>query len=85
MAIVNNRDVIGSVVWFVVSIIFGVVILPVMIFREWHQWKYQNFGCFNFEWWDVARYGMFIGIGGVWHWFLIEMIFDLDYPWWWAL
>lgn len=57
----NKRDYIGCVAWYAVSLLIGVFALPLMIAREWYQWKHYRLS--SFEWEDVVRYGIVIALG----------------------
>lgn len=57
----NKRDYIGCVAWYAVSLLIGVLSLPIMVAREWYQWKRYNLP--SIEWDDIVRYGIVIGLG----------------------
>lgn len=64
----NKRDWIGLACWLLVSILVGLLALPVMIGREVYQYKYYHLS--RFEWEDVVRYSLVIAIGSVIHFLL---------------
>ena len=59
----NKRDWIGLVCWFLLSVLIGIIALPLMIWREVYQ--YYKYQLSNFEWEDVVRYSLVIIIGSV--------------------
>ena len=59
----NKRDWIGLVCWFLLSVLIGIITLPLMIWREVYQ--YYKYQLLRFEWEDVMRYSLVIIIGSV--------------------
>lgn len=59
----NKRDWIGLACWLLVSLLIGLLALPVMIGREVYQYKRYHLA--KFEWEDVVRYSLVIAIGSV--------------------
>ena len=59
----NKRDWIGLACWLLVSILIGLLALPVMIGREVYQYKHYHLA--KFEWEDVVRYSLVIILGSV--------------------
>ena len=64
----NKRDWIGLACWLLVSILVGLLALPVMVGREIYQYKHYHLS--RFEWEDVVRYSLVIAIGSVIHFLL---------------
>ncbi len=64
----NKRDYIGLACWLLISILIGLLSLPVMIGREVYQYKHYHLS--RFEWEDVVRYSFVIAIGSVIHFLL---------------
>lgn len=64
----NKRDWIGLACWLLVSLLIGLLALPVMIGREVYQYKRYHLA--KFEWEDVVRYSLVIAIGSVIHFLL---------------
>lgn len=64
----NKRDWIDLACWLLVSILIGLLALPVMIGREVYQYKQYHLS--RFEWEDVVRYSLVIAIGSVIHFLL---------------
>lgn len=64
----NKRDWIGLACWLLVSILVGLLSLPVMVGREIYQYKHYHLS--RFEWEDVVRYSLVIAIGSVIHFLL---------------
>ena len=64
----NKRDYIGLACWLLVSILVGLLALPVTIGREVYQYKHYHLS--RFEWEDVVRYSLVIAIGSVIHFLL---------------
>ena len=61
----NKRDWIGLACWLLVSLLIGLLALPVMIGREIYQYKHYHLA--KFEWEDIIRYFFVIAIGSVIH------------------
>lgn len=61
----NKRDWIGLACWLLVSILIGLLALPVMIGIEIYQYKHYHLA--KFEWEDIIRYSFVIAIGSVIH------------------
>ena len=61
----NKRDWIGLACWLLVSILIGLLALPVMIVREIYQYKHYHLE--KFEWEDIIRYSFVIIVGSVIH------------------
>ena len=59
----NKRDWIGLACWLLVSILIGLLALPIMIGREVRQYKHYRLS--KFEWEDVVRYSLVIILGSV--------------------
>lgn len=66
----NEKGMIG---FCLLAVIFGPIVELFMIGREVYQWKHYNLP--KFEWDDILRYTLFIFVGSMIHWFLIEQIF----------
>lgn len=64
----NKRDWIGLTCWLLVSILIGLLTLPIMVVREYYQYKHYHLA--KFEWEDIIRYSFVIAIGSVIHSFL---------------
>lgn len=56
----NKKGIAG---WFLVSVVIGMLALPVMVAREIWQWKRYDLS--HIEWDDVCRYGITISIGAL--------------------
>ena len=61
----NKRDWIGLACWLLVSILIGLIALPLMIGREVYQYKHYHLT--KFEWEDIIRYSFVIIVGSVFH------------------
>ena len=59
----NRRDLIGLACWLLVSILLGLLALPVMIGREIYQ--YRHYHLEKFEWEDIVRYTLVILFGSI--------------------
>ena len=68
----NKRDWIGLVCWFLLSVLIGIISLPLMIWREVYQ--YYKYQLSNFEWEDVVRYSLVIIIGSVVNYWLLNLL-----------
>lgn len=63
LATFNKRDLYGLIGWFILSLLFNALTLPIMIIREVYQYKHYHIN--HFEWEDVIRYSMVIILGSV--------------------
>ena len=68
----NKRDWIGLACWLLVSILIGLLALPIMVGREIYQYKYYHLK--KFEWEDVVRYSPVIIIGSVVNYWLLDLL-----------
>lgn len=59
----NKRDLIGLVCWLLISILIGLLALPVMVGREIYQYKHYHLA--KFEWEDIVRYSVVIVLGSI--------------------
>ena len=65
---INKRDWIGLACWMLVSILVGLLALPVMVGREILQYKHYRLS--KFEWEDIARYSVVIVLGSIINYFV---------------
>lgn len=63
----QKRDWIGLACWLFVSIVVGLLALPVMVGREIYQYQYRRYHLSRFEWEDVVRYTLVILLGSIIH------------------
>ena len=63
LLIFNKRDLIGLTCWLLISILIGLLALPIMVFREIYQYKHYHLT--KFEWEDIVRYSFVIIVGSV--------------------
>ena len=68
----NKRDLIGIACWMLVSILVGLLALPIMVFREIYQYKQYNLA--KFEWEDVVRYSIIIIIGSIINYLILDSL-----------
>lgn len=68
----NRRDLIGLACWFILSVLIGIIALPLMIWREVYQ--YDKYQLPRFEWEDVVRYSLVIIIGSVVNYWLLNLL-----------
>ena len=68
----NKRDWTGLVCWFLLSVLIGIIALPLMIWREVYQ--YYKYQLLRFEWEDVVRYSLVIIIGSVVNYWLLDLL-----------
>lgn len=61
----NMRDLHGLIGWFIAGIVIGLFALPIMVAREYYQYKHYKLE--RFEWEDIVRYSLAIAIGYVVH------------------
>lgn len=59
----NRRDWMGLVCWLLISILIGILALPVMVCREIYQYKHYHLA--KFEWEDIVRYSVVIVLGSI--------------------
>ena len=59
----NKRDLIGLTCWLLISILIGLLALPIMVVREYYQYKHYKLEMF--EWDDIIRYSFVIIVGSV--------------------
>lgn len=64
----NKRDWIGLACWLLISILIGLLALPVMVGREIYQYKHYHLS--RFEWEDIVRYSVVIVLGSVINYFI---------------
>ena len=68
----NKRDWIGLACWLLLSVLIGIIALPLMIWREVYQ--YDKYQLPRFEWEDVVRYSLVIIIGSVVNYGLLNLL-----------
>ena len=66
----NKRDWIGLACWLLISILVGLLTLPVMVGREIYQYKYYYLA--KFEWKDIVRYSVVILLGSIINYFIFN-------------
>ena len=59
----NKRDLIGLTCWLLISMLIGLLALPIMVVREYYQYKHYKLE--SFEWEDIIRYSFVIIVGSV--------------------
>ena len=68
----NKRDLIGLACWLLVSILVGMLALPVMVGREIYQYKQYHLA--RFEWEDVVRYSIIIILGSIINYLILDSL-----------
>lgn len=68
----NKRDYIGLACWLLVSILIGLLALPVMIGREIYQ--YKHYKLVRFEWEDIVRYSVVIVLGSIINYLILDSL-----------
>ena len=68
----NRRDWIGLACWLLVSILIGLLALPVMVGREIYQYKHYHLA--RFEWEDVVRYSLVIILGSIINYLILDSL-----------
>ena len=68
----NKRDWIGLACWLLVSILIGLLALPVMVGREIYQYKHYHLA--RFEWEDVVRYSLVIILGSIINYLILDSL-----------
>ena len=65
---VDKRDWIGLACWLLISLLIGLLALPVMVVREYYQYKHYHLS--RFEWEDIVRYSVVIVLGSIINYFI---------------
>lgn len=68
----NKRDCIGLACWLLVSILVGLLALPIMVGREIYQYKHYHLE--KFEWEDVIRYSIIIILGSIINYLILDSL-----------
>ena len=68
----NKRDWIGLACWLLVSILIGLLALPIMVCREIYQYKYYHLAKFECE--DVVRYSIIIILGSIINYLILDSL-----------
>ena len=68
----NKRDWIGLACWLLVSILIGLIALPIMACREIYQ--YNHYHLAKFEWEDVVRYSIIIILGSIINYLILDSL-----------
>lgn len=68
----NKRDWIGLACWLLVSILIGLLALPVMVGREIYQYKHYQLA--KFEWEDIVRYSVVILLGSIINYLILDSL-----------
>ena len=68
----NRRDWIGLACWFLLSVLIGIIALPLMIWREFYQ--HDKYQLPRFEWEDIVRYSLVIILGSVVNYWLLNLL-----------
>lgn len=68
----NKRDLIGLTCWLLISILIGLLALPVMVVREIYQYKHYHLA--KFEWEDIVRYSVVILLGSIINYLILDSL-----------
>ena len=68
----NRRDWIGLACWLLISILIGLLALPVMVGREIYQYKHYHLA--KFEWEDIVRYSVVIVLGSIINYLILDSL-----------
>ena len=68
----NKRDWIGLACWMLVSMLIGLLALPIMVGREIYQYKHYHLK--KFEWEDIVRYSVVILLGSIINYFILDSL-----------
>lgn len=68
----NKRDWIGLACWLLVSILIGLLALPIMVGREIYQYKHYHLAKFELE--DIARYSVVIVLGSIINYLILDSL-----------
>ena len=66
----NKRDWIGLACWLLISILVGLLALPVMVGREIYQYKHYHLAKFEYK--DIVRYSVVILLGSIINYFIFN-------------
>lgn len=69
---VNKRDWIGLACWLLISILVGLLALPIMVGREIYQYKHYHLA--KFEWEDIVRYSVVIVLGSIINYLILDSL-----------
>lgn len=69
---VNKRDWIGLACWLLISILIGLLALPIMVGREIYQYKHYLLA--KFEWEDIVRYSVVILLGSIINYLILDSL-----------
>ena len=69
---VNKRDWIGLACWLLISILVGLLALPVMVGREIYRYKHYHLA--KFEWEDIVRYSVVILLGSIINYLILDSL-----------
>ena len=69
---VNKRDWIGLACWLLISILIGLLALPIMVGREIYQYKQYHLA--KFEWEDIVRYSVVIVLGSIINYLILDSL-----------
>lgn len=69
---VNKRDWIGLACWLLISILIGILALPVMVGREIYQYKHYHLA--KLEWEDIVRYSVVILLGSIINYLILDSL-----------
>lgn len=69
---VNKRDWIGLACWLLISILVGLLALPIMVGREIYQYKQYHLA--KFEWEDIVRYSVVILLGSIINYLILDSL-----------
>lgn len=69
---VNKRDWIGLACWLLISILVGLLALPVMVGREIYQYKHYHLA--KLEWEDIVRYSVVILLGSIINYLILDSL-----------
>lgn len=69
---VNKRDWIGLACWLLISILIGLLALPIMVGREIYQYKHYHLA--KFEWEDIVRYSVVIVLGNIINYLILDSL-----------
>ena len=68
----NKRDWIGLACWLLISILVGLLALPIMIGREIYQYNHYHLAKFELE--DVVRYSIIIILGSIINYLILDSL-----------
>lgn len=72
LATFNMRDLHGMIGWFITGIAVGLFAIPIMVAREYYQYKHYHLAKFECE--DIVRYSVVIVLGSIINYLILDSL-----------